>query len=73
MQSAGGEATMTDLQSYDGDLKMFRESPRSVDLARLRFLRWLAERGHLEHPAAGPPSGELAAGHGAQQRLAEAA
>lgn len=64
---------MNDLQSYDGDLRMFREAPRPVDLARLRFLRWLAEQGRLEHPAAGPPSGELAAAHGAEQRLADAA
>jgi len=56
---------MKDLQSYDGDLRMFRETPRPVDLARLRFLRWLAERGGLEHPVAGPPSGELAAMHSA--------
>jgi hypothetical protein len=64
---------MKDLQSYDGDLRMFRESSRPVDLARLRFLRWLAERGRLEHPAAGPPSGELAAAPTAHQRSGAAA
>jgi len=64
---------MNDVQSYDGDLRMFRETPKSVDLDRLRFLRWLAELGRLEHPVAGPPSGELAAAHGAEQRLAGAA
>jgi hypothetical protein len=63
---------MKDVQSYDGDLRMFRETPKPVDIARLRFLRWLAERGCLEHPAAGPPSGELVAAHGAHQRLAGA-
>ena len=31
-----------------------------VDLARLRFLRWLIEQGRLEHPAYGPPAGEYA-------------
>jgi hypothetical protein len=64
---------MKDVQSYDGDLRMFREDPKPVGLARLRFLRWLVERGRLEHLAAGPPSGELAAAHGAEQRLADAA
>ena len=64
---------MKDVQSYDGDLRMFREAPRPVDIDHLRFLRWLAERGRLENPAAGPPSGELATAHGAEQRLAGAA
>jgi hypothetical protein len=64
---------MKDVQSYDGDLRMFREAPRPVDLTRLRFLRWLAEQGRLEHPAAGPPRGELAFAHGAPKRRASAA
>ena len=64
---------MNDLQSYDGDLRMFREAPRPVDIDHLRFLRWLAERGCLEHPAAGPPSGELATAHSAHQPSAAAA
>jgi hypothetical protein len=45
---------------YDPDLQMFIGPPRGPDPARLRFLRWLAERGRLEHPAAGPPAGEYA-------------
>jgi hypothetical protein len=45
---------------YDGDLEMYREPPRDIDTAHLRFLRWLVEHGRLEHPPAGPPSGELA-------------
>jgi hypothetical protein len=53
---------MKDVQSYDGDLEMFREPPPPVDEARLRFLRWLAERGRLEHLPAGPPSGAFAEG-----------
>ena len=64
---------MKDLRSYDGDLGMFRETPRPVDIGHLRFLRWLAERGRLEHPAAGPPSGELAAAHATHQPSAAAA
>jgi hypothetical protein len=51
---------MTDLTSYDGTLRMFRDVPKPVNLAHLRFLRWLAEQGHLEHSVAGPPSGEFA-------------
>ena len=40
---------------YDGTLQMFVEPPREADSRTLRFLRWLAERGELEHPVAGPP------------------
>ena len=45
---------------YDGDLQMFCEEPREINVAHLRFLRWLIEQGRLEHLPAGPPSGELA-------------
>lgn len=45
---------------YDGTLQMFVESPREPDMARLTFVRWLAEQGRLEHPIAGPSSGPLA-------------
>ena len=43
---------------YDGDLQMFRDQPHSADLKTLRFWRWLAERGCLEHDTAGPSSGD---------------
>jgi hypothetical protein len=46
--------------SYDGDLQMFREPSCEPDLGVLRFLRWLAERGELEHELSGVSSGELA-------------
>ena len=42
---------------YDSELQMFADQPREVDLAHLRFLRWLGERGRLEHATAGPPAG----------------
>jgi hypothetical protein len=45
---------------YDGDLQMFRDPGREPDLGVLRFLRWLAERGELEHEAFGAPTGVLA-------------
>jgi hypothetical protein len=54
------EDTVKDVKSFDGDLKMFRETPRPVNLERLQFLRWLIEQGRLEHLPAGPPSGPFA-------------
>ncbi len=45
---------------YDAELQMFVEEPREADPARLRFLRWLAESGRLEHRTAGPATGEFA-------------
>ena len=63
---------MDDVQSYDADLEMFRETPQPVDVARLRFLRWLADQGRLEHPPAGPPSGAFAEVHAARPLAAAA-
>ncbi|MDP8899779.1 MAG: hypothetical protein M3N33_01245 [Actinomycetota bacterium] len=51
---------MATTSQYDGSLQMFVEDPRDLDLGHLAFLRWLAERHLLEHPAYGPSSGELA-------------
>ena len=48
------------MNTYDATLQMFVQQPRAVDLARLRFLRWLAERGRLEHRPAGPSGGAFA-------------
>lgn len=45
---------------YDADLEMFVEPSCEPDMARLRFLRWLAERGCLEHRPAGAPAGDFA-------------
>jgi hypothetical protein len=45
--------------------------PRDPKLAHLAFLRWLAERGRIEHVPLGPPSGRYAARLGAA-RLSEA-
>lgn len=44
---------------YDSTLQMFVQTPRQIDMSRLAFMRWLAEAGKLEHPAAGPSSGPL--------------
>lgn len=38
---------------YDPDLQMFADPPRDPGRAHLGFLRWLAERGRLEHTVAG--------------------
>ena len=46
---------------YDAELQMFTDEPREPDLVRLRFLRWLAEHGRLEHETAGDPSGAYVA------------
>jgi len=46
--------------AYDATLQMFVQQPRGVDLSRLRFLRWLSERGRLEHPPVGPSGGVYA-------------
>ena len=46
---------------YDGNLQMLVEDRRDPDMRRLRFLRWLAESGRLEHAVAGAASGELLA------------
>jgi hypothetical protein len=51
---------MAALNRYDGTLQMFVEEAGEPDLSRLRFLRWLAEQGALEHQIAGPPGGALA-------------
>ena len=42
-------------RQYDSDLQMLVEEPREANPAHLLFLRWLAERGQLEHPVSGPP------------------
>ena len=44
---------------YDNTLQMCVEDVREPDMRHLRFLRWLAERGALEHEIAGPSSGAL--------------
>jgi hypothetical protein len=46
---------------YDGDLQMFVEETKNLDMNRLWYLRFLAERGDLEHPIAGPCTGEIVA------------
>ena len=46
--------------AFDRELQMFVEPPRGADPAHLRFLRWLAEHGRLEHGTAGPAVGEHA-------------
>ena len=51
---------MSALGTYDTELQMFVEAERELDLEKIRFLRWLAEQGDLEHAPAGTPTGELA-------------
>ena len=51
---------MNGTRSYDADLRMFREAAKPVNVAHLRFLRWLVEHGKLDSPPAGPSSGSFA-------------
>jgi hypothetical protein len=51
---------MAAASEYDGEVQMYVEAEREVDLGYLRFLRWLAERGSLEHGPAGPSHGVYA-------------
>jgi hypothetical protein len=48
-------------RDYDSDLQMFRRPPQDPAPASLRFLRWLAYCGELEHEVVGPPAGAYAA------------
>jgi len=50
---------MKDVIGFDGDLQMFQERPKPVNMAHLRFLRWLVEQGRLDALPAQPPGGEL--------------
>jgi hypothetical protein len=43
----------TNLGRYDSELHMFAEPPRELNMARLEFFRWLAERDRREHTRAG--------------------
>jgi hypothetical protein len=52
---------MQALNRYDGTLQMFVEDRHEPDPRHLRFLRWLGERGRLEHAIAGPSSGDQVA------------
>ena len=47
---------------YDGDLQMFRVAAHEPSREALRFLRWMAEQGRLEHEVSGPSSGEYVDG-----------
>jgi hypothetical protein len=40
---------MPKASNYDSEVQMFVQRPREIDPAHLRFLRWLAVRGSLEH------------------------
>ena len=59
---------MAAMGRYDSTLQMFVQEPRNLDLRRLTFLRWLGERGRLEHEIAGPSSGPLNASTGVKAK-----
>ncbi len=51
---------METAQRYDAELQMFCDATREPAIVMLRFLRWLAERGQLEHAVFGQPAGVYA-------------
>jgi hypothetical protein len=55
-----GDRGMNAHLAYDKDLQMFIEPSAQLNVQKLRFLRWLAERGMLEHEIFGTASGPLA-------------
>lgn len=50
---------MAENRYYDSDLQMFVDPPREFDRKRLVFLRYLADRGRLEHDPVSDPTGNL--------------
>jgi hypothetical protein len=60
----------TSKNQYDSELQMFTRTPQDPDRACLRFMRWLIERGRLEHAPAGDSSGEYAKAAFEQKRAA---
>lgn len=46
-------------ERYDSSLQMFVMAPAEPDWNRLRFLRWMAEQGRLEHAVAGQSTGDF--------------
>jgi hypothetical protein len=49
----------TDVSGFDGDLQMFREPAKPVNMAHLQFLRWLIEHGRLDDRSVHPPNGKV--------------
>jgi hypothetical protein len=45
---------------FDSELQMFCAEVREPSLVTLRFWRWLAEMGQLEHEVYGPAAGPYA-------------
>lgn len=45
---------------YDTELQMFCDTSHEPNREALRFMRWMAEQGRLEHDVFGPASGEYA-------------
>lgn len=49
---------MTAIGRYCTETHMFVQEPATLNINMLGFLRWLAVRGWLEHPAEGAPATE---------------
>jgi hypothetical protein len=50
-------SSFRDVVDFDGDLQMFRQTAKPVNVEHLQFLRWLIEQGRLDHPSIQPPNG----------------
>jgi hypothetical protein len=50
---------MNTLGRFDPDLEMFVEEKHELNVDYLRWMRWLAEQGRLEHEAYGPADEQL--------------
>jgi hypothetical protein len=47
-------SSFRDVTGFDGDLQMFRQTARPVNVEHLEFLRWLIEHGRLDHSSIQP-------------------
>jgi hypothetical protein len=50
-------SSFRDVVGFDGDLQMFRQTAKPVNVEHLQFLRWLIEHGRLDHPSIQPLDG----------------
>ena len=51
-------SSFRDVTGFDGDLGMFRETAKPVNVEHLEFLRWLIEHGRLDNSPVPTPDGE---------------
>lgn len=57
------------LGRFDGEIQMYCAQVREPYMETLQFLRWMVEKGRLEHPIAGPRAGDLAFANGDTEKV----